>query len=65
MQQVVQPFMQHIVDNEILTAIQDMVTKQLSDFITSTEQSDPAHRTFALASFSLTAAGASFMVCPS
>jgi hypothetical protein len=65
MQQVVQPFMQHIVDNEILTAIQDMVTTQLSDFITSTEQSDPAHRTFALASFSLTAAGASFMVCPS
>jgi hypothetical protein len=65
MQQLVQPFMQHIVDKEILTAIQDMVTTQLNDFITSTEKSDPAHRTFALTTFSLTAAGASFTVCPS
>ncbi len=65
MQQVVQPFMQHIVDNEIVPAIQQSLMQQINGLITQTEQSDPAHRTFVLTAFTLSANGASFMVCPS
>lgn len=65
MQTVVQPFMQHITDSEIVPQIQQKLMQQVSNLITSTEQSDPTHRTFVLTAFALTADGASFMVCPS
>jgi hypothetical protein len=64
MQQIVQPFMQHITDNEIVTAIHKQIMDQIGDLITSAKQSDPTHRTFALTAFTLTADGASFQVCP-
>jgi hypothetical protein len=65
MQKIVQPFMQHITDNEIVPAINQNLTDQINDLIASAQQSDPTHRTFLLSAFTLTADGASFMVCPS
>lgn len=64
MQQVVQPFMQHITDKEIVPQIEQQITTQLNQLIASAEQSDPAHRVFALTSFLLTADGASLVLCP-
>lgn len=65
MQKIVQPFMQHITDNEIVQAIDQQLMNQINDLIASAKQSDPTHRTFILTAFTLTADGASFMVCPS
>ena len=65
MQKIVQPFMQHITDNEIVTQIEQQLMKQINGLITSAEQSDPTHRTFLLTAFTLTADGVSFLLCPS
>lgn len=65
MQQVVQPFLQHIVDAEIIPALSQQITGQVNELIQSAEQSDfPSHRGFQLTSFQLTEDGASFTVCP-
>jgi hypothetical protein len=64
MQDVVKPFMQHIVDSEIVPAIQQQLTDQINGLISSSQKSDPMHRGFALTSFSLTSDGVTFMVCP-
>jgi len=65
MQTVVQPFMQHIVDSEIVPAISQQLTQQINNLIQSAEQgAGPQFRPFVLTTFSLTSDGASFMVCP-
>lgn len=65
MQTVVQPFMQHIVDNEIVPAISQQLTQQINGLIQTAEQSTgPVHRTFALTTFALNSDGATFTVCP-
>jgi hypothetical protein len=65
MQQIVQPFMKHIVDNEIVPAIVDGITTQINSAISAAEQADPTHRTYVLTTFALTIEGVSFQVCPS
>jgi hypothetical protein len=65
MQGIVQPFMQHIVDAEIVPAISQQLMSQINQLISSAEGSGgPLHRDFALTSFSLTSDGAAFTVCP-
>ncbi len=64
MQAIVQPFMQHIVDAEIVPAISQQLMSQINDLISSAQGADPMHRRFALTSFSLTSDGANFAVCP-
>lgn len=63
MQKLVQPFMQHIVDNEIIPDIIYSITTQINDAIRAA--ADQTHLTYALATFALTINGVSFLVCPS
>ena len=63
-QEIVQPFMQHIVDAEIVPAVSQQLMGQINASIASAEHSDPMHRAFALTAFALTNDGASFTVCP-
>jgi hypothetical protein len=65
MQEIVQPFMKHIVDNEIIPAIVAEITTQINNAISAAEQSDPTHRAHVLTTFALTIEGVSFLVCPS
>ena len=69
MQELVQFFMQHIVDYEIIGAqgqggLVDQIGQQINSTIKEAEQSDPAQRTFTLTTFALTSAGISYQVCP-
>ena len=64
MVKIVQPFMQHIVDNEMVPALTQQIMGQINGLITSAQQGDRFHRTFELTSFVLNADGATFMVCP-
>lgn len=63
MVKIVQPFMQHIVDNELIPGLSAQITTQINNLITSAEQGDRTHRTFELTSFVLNG-DATFMVCP-
>ena len=64
MVKIVQPFMQHIVDNELVPALSQQIQGQINGAITSAQQGDPFHRTFELTSFVLNTDGVSFLVCP-
>lgn len=65
MQSLVQPFMQHIVDAEIVPALSQQLLGQINQTIASAEQSGgPLRRTFVLTSFALTPDGVSYAVCP-
>ncbi len=69
MQELVQFFMQHIIDYEIIGAqgrggLVDQIAQQINSTINAAEQSDPNHRTFNLTTFALTSAGISYQVCP-
>jgi hypothetical protein len=65
MQSLVQPFMQHIVDAEIVPAISNQLMGQINGTIASAEQSaGPLRRVFVLTSFALTPDGVSYTVCP-
>jgi hypothetical protein len=62
--QIAQPFMQHIVDNELIPALQQGFLDQVNGVISAAEKGDHLHRTFALTSFVLTSNGVTFLVCP-
>jgi hypothetical protein len=64
MAKIVQPFMQHIVDNELAPGLSQQIMGQINNLITSAQQGDHLHRTFELTSFVLNPDGATFMVCP-
>jgi hypothetical protein len=64
MAKIVQPFMQHIVDNELIPGLSQQLMDQINGLISSAEKSDPMHRGFELTSFVLNTDGATFMVCP-
>lgn len=64
MVKIVQPFMQHIVDNELVPAVSQQLMSQINGLISTAEQGDHFHRNFELTSFVLNTDGASFMVCP-
>ena len=64
MAKIVQPFMQHIVDNELVPALSTQIQGQITDAINSAQQGDHFHRTFELTSFVLNSDGVSFLVCP-
>ena len=64
MVKIVQPFMQHIVDNEMIPALTQQITSQINGLISSAQQGDHLHRAFELTSFVLNTDGAMFMVCP-
>lgn len=65
MVKIVQPFMQHIVDNELVPGLTQQIMSQINGLISSAQQGDHLqHRTFQLTSFVLNSDGATFMVCP-
>lgn len=69
MQELVQFFMQHIVDYEIIGGqgqggLADQIAQQINSTINAAEQADPTRGTFVLTTFALTSAGISYQVCP-
>jgi hypothetical protein len=57
-------FMTHIVDSEMVPQIAQALNGQIQQVAASATSSDRLHRQFALTSFSLTADGISFTLCP-
>jgi hypothetical protein len=64
MVKIVQPFMQHIVDNELIPGLTQQIMAQINGLLSSAQQGDHLHRAFELTSFVLNTDGATFMVCP-
>ena len=61
---IVQPFMLHIVEKELVPAMHQQLMDQINGLISSAEKTDRLRRQFALTSFALTSDGVTFMVCP-
>jgi hypothetical protein len=65
MAEVVQPFMLHIVDHELVPAlVQGVMDEGVTPLISSSQQQDRFHRQFQLTSIAMTADGFAFTVCP-
>lgn len=62
--QIAQPFMQHIVDNELVPGVLKAFNDNVNGVITAAEKADRMHRHFELTAFTLNGDGVQFTVCP-